>query len=161
MRQVRQYRATILAGVVVALVLVATFALVGRAMMTNATGALTVRVHDGDGNTYVYSLGQDGDHVIASSLGTNTISIKGGSVRMSDADCPNQSCMQQQPISQPGPQIICLPHRLWVEVTSTDDDNTSSLDEDLVEWSVSGETRNSGNAGDTNDILDDLDTIAR
>jgi hypothetical protein len=150
--------------VVVALVLVATFALVGRAMMTNATGALTVRVHDGDGNTYVYSLGQDGDHVIASSLGTNTISIKGGSVRMSDADCPNQSCMQQQPISQPGPQIICLPHRLWVEVTSTGDDKAGSLDEGLVEWSVSSETHDSSNAkdaGGAGDILDDLDTIAR
>lgn len=152
----RRYRATIVAGIVIALVLVGTFALVGHAMQTSSHDALVVRVHDGDGNTHVYSLGQDGEHVITSSLGTNTISIQDGSVRMAQADCPNQSCLQQEPVSRPGPQIICLPHKLWIEVVGAGDKDEGSLNEDRVTWS------NEKGAGDTPTAdLDDLDTIAR
>ena len=141
----RAYRATIIAGLAVALVVVTTFALVGRAMRGGGDGSALVRVHDGDGATHEYSLDADGDHVITTSLGTNTIRVRDGAASMADADCPNQSCLQQEPLTHPGPQIICLPHKLWVEVVRAGDADTGSLDENLVAWS------------DT----DDFDTVAR
>lgn len=152
----RRYRATIVAGIVVALVLVASFALVGHAMLADENGTLVVRVHDGDANVHEFSLATDDDYVITTSLGTNTIRIQDGSVRIAKADCPNQSCLQQEPVSRPGPQIICLPHKLWVEVVGAGNEDEGSLNEDRVTWS------NEGSAGDVPTTgLDDLDAVAR
>lgn len=129
-----RYRATVVAGVMVACVLVASFLLVGMHMRGVSASELVVRVHDAGGRTYEYPLGLDGSYTVASSLGTNTICVEGGSVRMAYADCPNGSCMQQAALVQPGPQIVCLPHRLWVEVVGSDDAGAQQLNEDLVLW---------------------------
>ena len=152
----RRYRATIVAGIAVALVVVVSFVLVGRAMLAGTGGTLVARVHDGDATVHEFSLAEDGDYVITTSLGTNTIRIENGTVRMAEADCPNQSCLQQEPLSHPGPQIICLPHKLWVEVVSAGDKDAGTLNEDLVAWS---DEQTSGDASTT--VLDDLDTVAR
>ena len=41
--------------------------------------------------------------------------------------------MAQRPISRPGEQLICLPHRLWVEIVALDSDG-SSMSVDSVSW---------------------------
>ncbi len=48
---------------------------------------------------------------------TNTIHIENGVVTMIDADCPDRVCVTSfPPISRNGEQIICLPHKLVVEI---------------------------------------------
>ncbi len=50
--------------------------------------------------------------------GKNRLVIRGGEAYMEDADCPDRLCVGQKAISRKGECIICLPHRLTVEVTA-------------------------------------------
>ena len=53
-------------------------------------------------------------------LGGNVVVIDGGSVRMKSADCPDKYCVAQGAISREGETIVCLPHRIVVEVKGGD-----------------------------------------
>lgn len=48
----------------------------------------------------------------------NVIVRTGTSVEMSEANCNDQVCVRMNPINQPGRTILCLPHRVLVEVIS-------------------------------------------
>lgn len=48
--------------------------------------------------------------------GSNTILVEKGRVRVSEADCPDQICVHQGYISDDVIPIICLPHRLMIEI---------------------------------------------
>ncbi len=50
--------------------------------------------------------------------GYNTIQIKDGIVSVIEADCHNQVCVNHKPISHEGESIICLPHKMVVEIES-------------------------------------------
>lgn len=49
--------------------------------------------------------------------GVNKIEVKGGKVRMTYADCPDELCVKTGWISKTGETIVCLPHRVVVEIT--------------------------------------------
>lgn len=75
-----------------------------------------------DGKLYgAYSLSEEQSIAIENAFGQNRLVIERGSVHMADADCPDKYCMEYQPICRDGEVIICLPHRLVVEVTGTGD----------------------------------------
>lgn len=63
-----------------------------------------------------YNLSQDQVINVENAFGTNRIVIKNGSAYMEAADCPDKYCMTYQPIAKTNESIICLPHRLVVEV---------------------------------------------
>lgn len=48
--------------------------------------------------------------------GHNLIQIKNGTVAVSEADCPNQLCVKTPSIRHSGFAIVCLPHRVSVEI---------------------------------------------
>lgn len=48
--------------------------------------------------------------------GSNTISVEKGRIRVSAADCPDRVCVNQGWIADGTVPIICLPHRLMVEI---------------------------------------------
>ena len=52
-------------------------------------------------------------------LGTgNHLEIRGGEIRMTEADCPDQICVEHGPLRPGGTPIVCLPNRLsiqWIE----------------------------------------------
>ena len=50
----------------------------------------------------------------------NIIVIENGEVSMQEADCPDKACVRQGKIRQSGEAIICLPHRLTVEISADD-----------------------------------------
>lgn len=68
-----------------------------------------------------YSLSEEQSISIDEGLGHNRLVIEDGSAYMADADCPDKYCMDYKPISRGGETIICLPHKLVVEVTGTRD----------------------------------------
>lgn len=75
-----------------------------------------------DGALYgEYSLSEKQSVFIGGESGYNRLVIENGSAYMSEADCPDGYCMDYQPISRSGETIICLPHRLVVEVTGDRD----------------------------------------
>ncbi|MCO7125872.1 NusG domain II-containing protein [Sporolactobacillus shoreicorticis] len=48
----------------------------------------------------------------------NTIEVKNDQIRVKSADCPDQNCVLTGFISKPGQTIVCLPHRLVIEIKS-------------------------------------------
>ena len=75
-----------------------------------------------DGALYgEYSLSGEQSIFIDSASGYNRLVIENGSAYMAEADCPDKYCMDYKPVSRGGETIICLPHRIVVEVTGTRD----------------------------------------
>lgn len=74
-----------------------------------------------DGNLYgTYSLQEDRTVEVLLDGIENVVQIKDGQVSMEKADCPDQICVKHYPIFKAGDTIVCLPHRVVVEVTSKD-----------------------------------------
>jgi len=48
----------------------------------------------------------------------NTIEVKKNRIRVKSADCPDQNCVLTGFISKPGQTIVCLPHRVVIEIKS-------------------------------------------
>lgn len=55
-------------------------------------------------------------YTLTQDAGTNTIVVKDGVVSIESADCPDKICVEHKPIQQNGETIICLPHKLVVEI---------------------------------------------
>lgn len=53
---------------------------------------------------------------VETDLGTNVIEISNGKVRVIDADCPDKICIQDGAISTPGSMLVCLPHKVVVQI---------------------------------------------
>lgn len=68
-----------------------------------------------DGNLrYTYNLNEDRTVDID---GHNVVVIKNGTVKMKEADCHNQLCVNNKAISKSGEQIVCLPNKVAVIIT--------------------------------------------
>lgn len=74
-----------------------------------------------DGAVYgTYSLNEDREiPVERDGAVINVIRIENGSVRMEQATCPDALCIRQGAISRERQTIVCLPHKLVVEVYGT------------------------------------------
>ena len=48
---------------------------------------------------------------VESAYGTNTVTVEGGKVAVTEADCPDHYCMKRG-FCDGGVQIVCLPNRL-------------------------------------------------
>ena len=53
---------------------------------------------------------------VESGAGTNTILVEPGRIRVSEADCPDQVCVNQGFISDGTVPVVCLPHKLMIEI---------------------------------------------
>lgn len=74
-----------------------------------------------DGKVYgQYPLTEDKTITIQTSHGMNQVEIKQNKVSIRQADCPDQVCVRHRPIDSPYQSIICLPHKLVVEVKKTE-----------------------------------------
>lgn len=52
--------------------------------------------------------------------GFNQFRIRDGAAAMLDADCGDRTCLRTGSISRTGESIVCLPHRLVLQITSSD-----------------------------------------
>lgn len=59
--------------------------------------------------------------------GYNLLLISGGQVSVSDADCPDGLCIRQRPISRNGESIICLPHKLVIQIESKEESDLDAV----------------------------------
>ena len=60
--------------------------------------------------------------VLEDGSGTNTVQVEKGRIRILEADCPDQVCVNQSWISSGAVPIICLPHRLIIEIVEAGGD---------------------------------------
>ena len=63
-----------------------------------------------------YDLNQPGKYSIDTEKGQNLLVIKDGKADMSEADCPDGLCVKQHGIQKTGETIVCLPHRVVIEI---------------------------------------------
>lgn len=54
--------------------------------------------------------------VVEDEAGSNTILVEPGRIRVSEADCPDQVCVNQGFISDGTVPVVCLPHKLMIEI---------------------------------------------
>lgn len=65
-----------------------------------------------------YALDEDGTYEIkGADGGVNILVIEDGKAFLSEADCPDLLCVKQGSISKVGESIICLPHKVVIEIT--------------------------------------------
>ncbi len=75
-----------------------------------------------------YSLAEDMELEITDDReGKNTLVIENGKAYMADADCPDKLCVKQKAITKNGESIICLPHRLVIEIVGGSDKDIDAL----------------------------------
>ena len=59
---------------------------------------------------------------ISTEYGHNTVHVEKGAISVSEADCPDKVCMYQGRLTGSGIPIICMPHRLVIEIEGGDID---------------------------------------
>jgi hypothetical protein len=64
---------------------------------------------------------------IENEIGMNKIEVENGSIRVSESDCRDASCVRQGWISSGARPIVCLPHRLVIQL-----ENATAPDVDAV-----------------------------
>ena len=119
MKQKSQYRLCkndIILGACLAAAAVILFA--ALAMAKSGGDGNTVRITVGGSVWAQYPLDEDRTVTVSEESGVNVIEIKQGTVRMKEADCPDEYCVLKGSISRTGETIVCLPHRLVAEIYS-------------------------------------------
>ncbi len=53
--------------------------------------------------------------------GENILEIKNGAASITYADCPDKLCVHQKEIKNQGETLVCLPHKVIVSVTSSEE----------------------------------------
>ena len=77
-----------------------------------------------DGEEYgTYPLSEDTTIEVENAFGNNRIVLEQGKVSMVQADCPDQYCVEHNAISKTNETIVCLPHKLVVEVLASSEEN--------------------------------------
>lgn len=74
-----------------------------------------------------YLLSEDKVYVISGETGYNLLVISGGEAFITDADCPDRLCMKQKAISGKGESIICLPHKLVIQVEAKEESDLDAV----------------------------------
>lgn len=103
--------------IAVILILAGGFYLLNRYVLQEDGAAAVVTVDDREIGRY--SLSED--QTVTLNGGTNTLVIEDGYADITDADCPDQLCVDQKKISKNGESIICLPNKLVVSIVSSEE----------------------------------------
>lgn len=80
---------------------------VRRIQLTGHTGTTTYRYRDG--------------------AAENVIVATGAAIAIVEANCPDQVCIRTGTIQAAGQTIVCLPHKLLVEITSSTGDQSGGM----------------------------------
>ncbi len=121
----RKIRNTVILAAVILIIAVAGLLFI---KLTKTEGSIVVVKIDGV-QTAAYPLsenteveiktGENGENI-------NVLVIEDGKAYISEADCPDGICKDYRPVSYVGETIICLPHKVVVEVVA--DDTNGGLD---------------------------------
>ena len=108
--------------------------LIGVILVAAAAGMLVIQSVREEGAQVVitwngevegtYPLDQDETFVFeGENGGRNVVVIENGMVFVSEANCPDQICVNHKPTNQTADPIVCLPNKLVVEVSAPNSEN--------------------------------------
>jgi hypothetical protein len=80
------------------------------------TGAQAVVKVEGE-TVASFPLSVDTSYRIVTAEGENWLVIEQGVAKVTDADCKDRLCVHQKAIEKTGETIVCLPHKVVVEIT--------------------------------------------
>jgi len=83
-------------------------------------GSVVVVYLDGE-ITASYPLSAAQEILLQSGSGSNRLIIRDNKAFIVEADCPDQLCVRQGAISHTGETLVCLPHRLVVEISGAEE----------------------------------------
>ena len=63
-----------------------------------------------------YELSKEQEIVIKTEHGENTVLIHGGKIKVTAANCPDRYCVDHIAIDSTGETVVCLPHRVVIEI---------------------------------------------
>ena len=111
-------------AVVIAVIFIA--GAVGTVIVLSSPPTNTVRISSAGEVIYTIDLNTAGDGTfeIKTDSGVNIVEIKDHRIRVSDADCPDKTCVNMGWLSGSAMPIVCLPHQLVIEFT----DGASDVD---------------------------------
>ncbi len=107
-------REVILIGVVLSLALIGFLVI---SLLQKETGSAAIVTVDGE-EYGRYALSQKEQIVIDTDWGHNVLVVSGEGIYMQEADCPDQICVHKGEIQMEHETIVCLPHRIVVEIRS-------------------------------------------
>lgn len=75
-----------------------------------------VRIYAGGAEYAVVSLKEDLTVTVPGPLGTTTVQVRSGRVRVLDSPCPRGICVSRGWVKAPGENVTCLPNEVFIEV---------------------------------------------
>ena len=90
-------------------------------LLNTSKGATAVIKSDGK-VIDTLSLDINGTYTYKSDKGYNIVEVSDGKVRVKEADCPNQDCVNKGYIKRNNESLICLPHKFEVTIISGDNE---------------------------------------
>lgn len=75
-----------------------------------------------DKTIYSDVLSKPEDIEVKNEYGTNLVKIDGKQVWVEQSNCDNQICVHTGKISNPGDMIVCLPHKVLIQVVKSPED---------------------------------------
>lgn len=106
--------------------------LIGIILVLALAGSLFFTANKQEGSTVVIKIDsvQTGSYLLSENTTVdirtgendeflNTLVIENGKAYISQANCPDKICQEYRPISYTGETIVCLPHKIVIEITDT------------------------------------------
>lgn len=104
--------------ILVAVILVVAVLFWGYSWFTRSEGGYAVVTVDGE-EWGRYALDKPLETEIVTPYGTNILVIADGKASVTEADCPDGLCVRQRDICYEGETLVCLPHKLVVEIAGS------------------------------------------
>lgn len=96
--------------------------MIGIRICQSRQPAIYVQVSVDGATVYSLLLTEDITKRIETENGYNDLVIKNGCAYIKEADCPDLICVHHGKISKLGESIICLPHKVAVQIVNTKED---------------------------------------
>ena len=74
-----------------------------------------------------YDLSQNTEDTITGVNGTNVIKVQDGKISVVSADCRDQICVNHVPINRENESIVCLPHKVVIEIQNGEDNSIDAV----------------------------------
>ena len=95
---------------------------------SNSDDVGTARVFIDNALVAALPLDKDCEYTAKYGDGINIVEVSGGRVHIKSANCADEYCVKQGYIAHGGQTLICLPHRLVVELAVSDEGKESTFD---------------------------------
>ena len=113
--------------ILIGIILILGFAVIAFMNLTKKEGSKVVITVGGEVYDTLY-LSDDTSYTVKLKDGSyNTFEIKDGIVDMVDASCPDKICVNHRSIHYNNDTIVCLPNKVVLEVTESEDSDVDAV----------------------------------